>query len=621
MDDPVRALAGALPAYEIGGELGRGAFGVVVAGRHRQLGREVAIKQLAPGLVANQTVRTRFLSEAQVLASLAHPHIVPIYDYVEHDETCALVMERLVGGTVWHHFVNEGYDQRTACAIALVTCSGLDSAHQHGVLHRDMKPENILIGDQNILKVADFGIARLFGEDNALATPDGELLGTPAYMAPEQAAGVDLGPPTDVFAAGVLLYELLSGRLPYRDDGGAMAIVLRHVNEDAIPISTVNPNVPVRIADVVMRALARAPGDRFQSALEFGVAIGEGAAATWGPGWTEGLRVSLRDPGPILESTRKGTAPAESATDAGVVRPMVDLHEAGGAGDGLVLSDLMPLRRTPVDMPDFPRVLAWASGILAALAIVFGLLGVGSSTPRPALGAGTVSIAGHDPATGRVPLNLEDPTSIVVHNAPGRTGPPTSARLTLSLGGVPMVHATSLPFVFRSGAWRTTADASAGRYIVGGKLTANLALTGPNGTVNDGFGVQAARTPFATFIGVVAIVLLLLCAAYAESLLRTLRSGRRRNHRASVVGLGVVGAFGGVAAALWGWLLNVDSPTIASLILPAAIGLVAGLLAGLAGVQIGARARARRHANRLVLVARRRATLDSQHLAEPRVTT
>src|SRR5579862_2932364 len=137
-------LQTALPGYEIGAELGRGAFGVVLAARHRQLGREVAVKYLSPGLVRDQVVRARFLAEARVLASIEHPHIVPVFDYVEYGESCILVMERLGGGTVWRRFVDRGLDQRTACAIAMVTCSGLHSAHIHGVLHRDMKPENIL---------------------------------------------------------------------------------------------------------------------------------------------------------------------------------------------------------------------------------------------------------------------------------------------------------------------------------------------------------------------------------------------------------------------------------------------------------------------------------------------
>jgi serine/threonine-protein kinase len=605
-------LSGALPSYEIGAELGRGAFGVVLAGRHRQLGRDVAIKQLAPGLVSNDTVRSRFLVEAQILASINHPHIVPVYDYVEHDDACILVMERLAGGTVWGRFVHRGFDQRSACAVAMVACSGLSGAHQHGVLHRDMKPENILFGDDNVLKVTDFGIARVLGEDDALATRGGEILGTPAYMAPEQASGADLGPTTDIYAVGVMLYELLSGRLPYPDEGGSLATVLRHINEDATPLADVAPAVPAGVAEVVMQALARDPADRFQSAEAFGVAIGHAASAAWGAGWLDHLGVSLREPGPILSSAQSGSATAigTNPDEWGVVRPVIDLHIGGAAETGLVLNDLMPLRQTPVEVPAFPTRLAWAAALVGVIALVLGLLGIGSSTPTPTLGPGSVTVAGHDPtAAGRVPIDLNNQIPIVVRHLPASVGTPLTAQLVLSLGGVNVVRSTSVPFVHGAAGWRTTVDASAGRYIVGGKLSGTLKLTGRQGTVNDDFGVQAARSPFATFVGVMGLVLLLVVVAYAESLLRGLRRGRRRQNRAAVAGLVVVGLFGGLTATFWGWMLGIAGPTLVSFVVPAAVGAVAGLLAGLAARQVGNRARAKRQSKRLVMVARRRTTM------------
>ncbi len=604
-------LGAALPGYEIGIELGRGAFGVVVAGRHRQLGREVAIKQLAPGLVSDDDVRARFLAEAQVLASIDHPHIVPVYDYVEHDDACILVMERLAGGTVWRRFVDRGFDQRTACAIALVACSGLSSAHQHGVLHRDMKPENVLFGEDSVLKVTDFGIARVLGDDDTLATRAGELLGTPAYMAPEQASGADLGPSTDVYAAGVMLYELLSGRLPFSEEGGSLAIVMRHMNEDPTPLAEIAPGVPPRVAEAVMQALARNPGDRFETAELFGVAVGQAASASWGAGWMDHSGVTLREPGPILTSVHSapslGASTGAGRTAGAVVRPVIDLHAEGAGGTGLVLSDLMPLRRAPVAVPEFPTRLAWAAALVALVAVIFGLLGVGSSGPTPVLGAGSVTVAGRDPAVGgRVPINLDQPIPITARNLPAGGGASETAQLVLSLGGVSVVRSTPVPFVHGPAGSHTTVDASSGRYVVGGKLAAALRLSGPQGTVTDDFGVQAARSPFGTFGGVVGIVLLLFVVAYAESLLRSLRRGRRRDNRsAAVAGLVVVGAVGGVSATLWGWMLGIAGPTLVSFVLTACLGAIAGLLAGLAGIQVGERTRARRQANRLVLVARR----------------
>ncbi len=605
-------LAAALPGYEIGGELGRGAFGIVVAGRHRQLGRDVAIKQLVPGLVSDPSVRLRFLAEAKVLASIDSPHIVPVYDYIEHDDACILVMERLGGGTVWSRFVDRGFDQRSACVITMVACSGLSAAHLHGVLHRDMKPENVLFGEDNALKVTDFGIARVLGEDDTLATREGEILGTPAYMAPEQASGADLAPTTDVYAAGVMLYELLSGRLPYPEDGGSLATVLRHINEDATPLADVAQAVPRPLSEVVMQALARDPADRFASAEEFGVAIGRAASASWGAGWLERTGIQLREPGPILASSQD--APSVRTADStgrtgGVTRPVIDLHAGGAAGTGLEIDDLMPLRKTPVTIPEFPARLAWAAALVGLLAVVLGVLGVGSQSPKPVLGPGSVIVAGHDPAAGgRIPINLDNLIPIRVQHLPAGAGVPTTAQLVLSLGGVAFIHSTSTPFVHGPSGLLTTVDASAGRYIVGGNLTAALKLSGPGGTVTDDFGVQATRSPFVTFVGIVGIVLLLIVVAYAESLLRSLRRGRRRDNRtAAVVGLAVVGALGGVAATLWGWMLGITAPTLAPFVLAAAVGAVAGLLAGLAGRRVGERTRALRQANRLVLVAKRKA--------------
>jgi serine/threonine-protein kinase len=205
-----------------------------------------------------------------------------------------------------------------------------------------------------------------------------------------------------------------------------------------------------------------------------------------------------------------------------------------------------------------------------------------------------------------VSLNLDNPIPIEVQSLPGG-GVPASARLVLSVGGLAVVHSTTVPLVSGANGFGASVDASAGRYVVGGRLSADLQLIGPRGTQNYDFAVQAARSPFGTFGGVVGIVLLLVVAAYAESLMRTLRRGRRRDNRAAVVGLVFVGAAAGLTAALWGWLLVISSPTLAGMVIPAAVGAVAGLAAGVAAFQVGERARALRQSKRLVLVARRTA--------------
>src|SRR5437868_5871376 len=225
------AVAAALPLYEVEGELGHGAWGVVLAGRHRQLGRDVAIKQLPRSFGADPAVRTRFLAEARLLASLEHPHIVPIYDFIEHDNSCLLVMERLTGGTVLSRARAGRFSPTAACALILAACAGLHYAHQRGVLHRDVKPENLLFSGGGVLKVADFGIAKVVGGAATVATQAGHVMGTPAYMAPEQVQGGELTPATDIYALGTVLYQLLAGQLPFAAETDPIAMLYRHVHE------------------------------------------------------------------------------------------------------------------------------------------------------------------------------------------------------------------------------------------------------------------------------------------------------------------------------------------------------------------------------------------------------
>ena len=299
-------LTEALPRYEIGGELGQGAFGVVRSGRHRQLGRDVAIKQLPPVFAADPAVRERFAAEARVLASLDHPHIVPIFDYVEREGLCALVMEHLPGGSVRLR-QQEGMTPQQACAIALATCAALDFAHERGVLHRDIKPDNLLFTANRMLKVTDFGIAKVVGA--TMATRVGETLGTPAYMAPEQCLGRPPGPGTDIYATGVMLYELLAGHLPFSDDGDALALLYRHVHEAPPPLAAAAPDLPEGLGFTVMRAMAKDPADRYPTAEAFGVALAETATAAWGVGWLASAGLKVMAVGPIHTATERPSIP------------------------------------------------------------------------------------------------------------------------------------------------------------------------------------------------------------------------------------------------------------------------------------------------------------------------
>jgi hypothetical protein len=315
-------VAAALPGYEIGDELGRGGWGVVLAARHRQLRRDVAVKQLPTAFAANPDVRSRFVAEARLLASLDHPHIVPIYDFVERDGLCLLVMEKLSGGTAWERFVERGLDAPSACAIGLVTAVALEHAHGRGILHRDIKPENLLLSsDGSLLKVADFGIAKVLSGGQTMATSAGDVLGTPAYMAPEQATGGAVTPATDVYALGMTLYEMLTGRLPFPEGGSALAVLYQRVHEQPIPISEVAPDLDPGLGEAVMWAISTEPEDRPATAHAFALTLAERATKAFGRGWIDrtGLRTSLG--GRIAAICERELQAPATAVPAAPVRP------------------------------------------------------------------------------------------------------------------------------------------------------------------------------------------------------------------------------------------------------------------------------------------------------------
>ena len=287
-------LAEALPGYEIGEEIGRGAWGVVVAGRHRALGRDVAIKQLAIHIGRDPEARSRFLGEARSLARFDHPHIVRIFDFVEHDGECLLVMERLTGGTAFQRMRYEDPAPATACSWTVALCAGLHYAHEREVLHRDVKPENVMFSDDGVLRVTDFGIAKLMSATSPTKT--GSVMGTPAYIAPEQAQGRPLTPATDVYAAGTVLYEMLAGRLPYDAADSPLVALFQHVHEDHVPLREAAPEVPPPVVEVVERSLARDPEARYSSAVAMGNALARAGEESWGPVWEGELSRVLRSP-------------------------------------------------------------------------------------------------------------------------------------------------------------------------------------------------------------------------------------------------------------------------------------------------------------------------------------
>lgn len=299
-----------LPGYEIGQELGRGAWGVVFAATHRSLGRRVAVKYLPAAFSADPSARERFLSEARVVASLDHPHIVPLYDYVEGGNTCVFVMENMPGGTLWDRFCSDGLSPEAACSVGIALLVALDHAHRRDVLHRDVKPENVLFNADGLPKLADFGIAKVLGDGAGTRTATGVILGTPAYMAPEQGSGEPLGPATDLYAIGAMLYELFAGRLPFESTGNPLTQLYRHVNEAPVPLREQAPAVHPALAEVVMQGLAKAPADRPADAASFARSLNAAATEAFGPDWPARSGVPVLAARSVLGHTMRPSAPA-----------------------------------------------------------------------------------------------------------------------------------------------------------------------------------------------------------------------------------------------------------------------------------------------------------------------
>ncbi len=303
--------------YRLEGRLGFGGMSTVHRALDLRLERPVAVKLLAEHLADDPNFVSRFQREAQAAARLVHPNVVQVFDSGQ-DETTGqyfIVMEYIQGSSCAEILRDDGWvEVDSAVSIIEQACEGLDYAHRHGVVHRDVKPGNLLRASEGEVKLADFGIAK--ATEQSSITQVGSVLGTAAYLAPEQARGEEAGPSADLYALGVVTYQLISGRLPY-EASSLTELALKQQQEEPPTLDTLVAAVTTELADAVAIALALDPRDRFQTAREMGRAISDGARGiapslhpgTRGAPATQATSVLAREQAP-------GSAPGREAGSA-----------------------------------------------------------------------------------------------------------------------------------------------------------------------------------------------------------------------------------------------------------------------------------------------------------------
>ena len=287
--------------YRLEGRIGQGGMAVVYAGIDTVLRRRVAIKVLRPHLAADDEFVLRFYSEAHHAAKLSHPNIVNIYDVGREGEDYFIVME-LVDGATLAEMIEEGpLPEPVAIDFAVQICSGLAYAHRQGLLHRDVKPGNILVTKDDVVKLSDFGIARAVSTQTMTMTQPGLVMGSVYYISPEQAQGHELRETSDLYSLGVVLYQMLSGKLPYTGES-PITIALKHVSNPVPSVDAEDLAISPALTAIVRKLMQKDPADRFDSAVEVARALREARE-----------HPSATTPG----STPNGAAPAAKARTTG----------------------------------------------------------------------------------------------------------------------------------------------------------------------------------------------------------------------------------------------------------------------------------------------------------------
>ncbi|HEY5142541.1 MAG TPA: protein kinase [Solirubrobacteraceae bacterium] len=358
--------------YELGERLGSGGMSTVVLALDRRLERHVAIKLLAEHLADDRQFVARFRREALSVARLVHPNIVQVFDFGldEHSGRQYIVMEYVQGQSCAEILRERGQlPVPEALGIISQACRGLDYAHQGGVVHRDVKPGNLLRSDDGVVKLADFGIAKAISEESSI-TQVGSVLGTAAYLAPEQATGQEATARSDIYGLGVVTYQLLSGRLPY-EAATLTELALKQQREAPALLDQLNPEVTPELAAAVDRALALEPEDRYATAEELRQALSDGARGiAWDDGHTGAARAtaSATHATSIVPRAAAGAIAAGPATPVQRRQPIQPAQPRNQPPPAIVPPSQAPARRRRRLGPLVVLLLALAAG--AAVVVI-----------------------------------------------------------------------------------------------------------------------------------------------------------------------------------------------------------------------------------------------------------
>lgn len=460
-----------LGVYQVVERIGRGGMATVYKAYQPGVDRHVAIKVLTAELAANDTFARRFLREARILARLQHPHILPVFDFGQDGDVTYLVMPYLPSGTLADRLRDKPMPLPFIKRVARQMSEALDYAHSQGLLHRDIKPSNILLDEQDNCLLADFGIARLF-EASTRLTATGGILGTPAYMSPEQGRGDALDSRSDVYSLGVILYQMATGRVPFTGDT-PIGVVLQHVQNAPPAPRGLNPNLDSHVARVLQQALAKEPDQRFQTAGELARAL-EGRELPAQPGAVAGAQdETIVDALPAADASR-GRRPNRRLYAVAALVFLVAL-----LGGGTLIRSL-----TPDKPPATPPANGAGGDPVQVAAVITGTSPIATATasPTPTATATAVTPTATPTATaGATPMPSPSPTTDWRHGRLAfilsRSGSKTLTTQDLDTGSEPQVLFAPTSTFLLGPTWSPNGQQIA-LYEIGGQLFVVDAATG-----------------------------------------------------------------------------------------------------------------------------------------------